>query len=110
MVTARFLNTASQHCVVMWAINATVNLRNAPEEAKMPRVDEATRVRILTVVQEGRTRRIIAAEIGCALGTVTRIVRAFREEGRIWSVKGGQEGPRRRRTNRALLLSAVTRP
>ncbi|KAG0430150.1 hypothetical protein HPB47_022966, partial [Ixodes persulcatus] len=39
----------------------------------MPRVDEATRVRILTLVQEGRTRRSIAAEIGCALGTVTRI-------------------------------------
>lgn len=94
MVTARFLNTASQHCVVMWAINATVNLRNAPEEAKMPRVDEATRVRILTLVQEGRTRRSIAAEIGCALGTVTRIVCAFREEGRIRDME--REGRPRR--------------
>lgn len=49
----------------------------------MPRIDDATRVQILTLVQEGRTRRSIAAEMGCSLGAVTRIVRAFREEARI---------------------------
>ncbi|KAG0411857.1 hypothetical protein HPB47_010995 [Ixodes persulcatus] len=62
----------------------------------MPRVDEATRVRILTLVQEGRTRRSIAAEIGCALGTVTRIVCAFRDDGRIRDME--REGRPRRTT------------
>ncbi|KAH9374701.1 hypothetical protein HPB48_017194 [Haemaphysalis longicornis] len=49
----------------------------------MPRIDEATRVEILTLLQAGRTRRSIAAEVGCSLGSVTRILRAFLEKCRI---------------------------
>lgn len=49
----------------------------------MPRIDEATRVQILTLVQAGRTRRSVAAEVGCSLESVTRIVWAFLEEARI---------------------------
>lgn len=61
----------------------------------MPRIDEATRVEILTLLQAGRRRRSIAAEVGCSLGSVTRIVRAFLEEGRI---KDAARGGRPRKT------------
>lgn len=37
----------------------------------------------MTLVQAGRTRRSVAAEVGCSLGSITRIVRAFHEEARI---------------------------
>ncbi|KAH9366089.1 hypothetical protein HPB48_019178 [Haemaphysalis longicornis] len=43
----------------------------------MPRIDEATRVEILTLLQAGRTRRSMAAEVGCSLGSVTRLFGPF---------------------------------
>ncbi|KAG0427201.1 hypothetical protein HPB47_025708 [Ixodes persulcatus] len=48
-----------------------------------PRVSRDDRLRIIKLSKGGMPMRAISAEIGCALGTVLRVVRAYRDEGRV---------------------------
>lgn len=48
-----------------------------------PRVSRENRLRIVELSKQGKPVRAIAAEIGCAVTTVLRVVHAYRDEGRI---------------------------
>lgn len=48
-----------------------------------PRVTRENRLRIVELSKQGKSLRAIAAEIGCTVATVLRVVHAYRDEGRI---------------------------
>lgn len=77
----------------------------------MPRIDEVTRIQILTLVQAGRTRRSVAADVGCSLQSITRILRAFLEEGRIGdAARDGRPRQSTEEEDRVIVAAAYENP